>query len=98
MKAHEIPERHFFKLAGQHYLVLVDYFSKFFEVSNINRKGTEDTINALKQHFARHGIGRKLISDNGPSYASQRFTDFAKNILVGTHNIQSKVREIKWYG
>ena len=78
MKAHEIPERHLFKLAEQHYLVLVDYFSKFFKVSNINRKGTGDTINALKQHFARHGIRRKLISDNGPSYASQRFTDFAK--------------------
>ena len=64
MKAHEIPERpwqilgtDFLELYGQHYLVLVDYFSKFFEVSKINGTDTEDTINALKQHFARHGIG-----------------------------------------
>ena len=67
-----------FELDGQHYLVLVDYYSKFFEVSKINETSTEDTINALKQHFARHGIGEKLISDNGPSYASQRFAEFAK--------------------
>ena len=59
MKAHEIPERPWqilgtdlFELDGQHYLVLVDYYSKFFEVSKVNGTGTEDTINALKQHFA----------------------------------------------
>ena len=56
----------------------MDYYSKFFEVSKVKGTGTEDTINALKQHFARHGIGEKLISDNGPSYASQRFAEFAK--------------------
>ena len=35
-------------------------------------------INVLKQNFARHGIPEKLISDNGPCYASQLFTEFAK--------------------
>ena len=42
MKAHEIPERQWqilgtdlFELDGQHFLVLVDYFSKFFEVSKL---------------------------------------------------------------
>ena len=61
MKAHEIPERPWqilgtdlFELDGQHYLVLVDYYSKFFEMSKVKGTGTEDTINALKQHFARH--------------------------------------------
>ena len=89
IKAHEIPERPWqilgtdlFELDRQHYLVLVDYYSKFFEVSKVNGTGIEYTINALKQHFARHGIGEKLISDNGPSYASQRFAEFAKNISV----------------
>ena len=56
----------------------MDYYSKFFDVSKVNGTDTEDTINALKQHFARHGIGEKLISDNGPGYSSQRLAEFAK--------------------
>ena len=89
MKSHEIPERPWqilgtdlFQLDGQHYLVLVDYYYKFFEVSKVNGTVTEDTINVLKQHFARHGIGEKLISDNGPSYASQRFAELRKQISL----------------
>ena len=85
LKPHEIPERPWqilgtdlFELDGQNYLILVDYYSKFFEVSKISGTGSESVINVLKQNFARHGIPEKLISDNGPCYASQLFTEFAK--------------------
>ena len=79
MKPHEIPQMPWqilgtdlFELDGQHCLVLVDYYSKFFEVSNVNGTGSEATINA------RHGIDEKLISDNGGRYFSQRFAESAK--------------------
>ena len=85
LKPHEIPERPWqilgtdlFELDGQNYLILVDYYSKFFEVSKISGTGSELVINVLKQNFARHGIPEKLMSDNGPCYASQLFTEFAK--------------------
>lgn len=85
MKPYEIPDRPWqilgtdlFELDGQHFMVLVNHYSKFFEVSKISGTGSEATINALKQHFARHGIAEKLISGNGPGYASDRFAEFAK--------------------
>ena len=35
-------------------------------------------INSLKSIFARHGLPERVISDNGPQYASDAFAKFAK--------------------
>ena len=35
-------------------------------------------INKLKAIFARHGIPKKLVSDNGPQFSAQEFAHFAK--------------------
>lgn len=85
MKPHEIPDRPWqilgtdlFELDGQNYIILVDYYSKFFEISKINGTGSLAVMNVLKQNFARYGIPDKLISDNGPCYASVEFAEFAK--------------------
>jgi transposase InsO family protein len=60
------------------YLVMVDHLSRFFEVFRLqNTKGT-DVIIRMKETFARLGIPEKVISDNGPQYASQELRDFAR--------------------
>ena len=57
----------------RHYLVLVDYYSKYIEVTKLNDLTSQDTIEALKEHFSRHGIPAKLVTDCGVQYTSKEF-------------------------
>jgi hypothetical protein len=57
--------------------LVVDYFSKYPEVTRINHKNSEAVILAMKEMFARHGIPEKIIADNMP-FNSLRFRDFAR--------------------
>ena len=80
----EIPERlwstveaDIFYYKGRDSLLVVDYFSKYPEVTRINHKNSEAVILAMKEMFARHGIPEKIIADNMP-FNSLRFRDFAR--------------------
>ena len=57
---------------GQHnYLIVVDYFSKFPFVKEVNGKVTSRAIIALtKDIFVEHGMPKTVISDNGSEYSS----------------------------
>ena len=67
-----------FTFEGHHYPVLVDYFSKYIEVTKLNDLTSQDTIEALKEHFSRHGIPAKLVTDCGVQYTSKEFETFAR--------------------
>ena len=67
-----------FELDGKHYLLLVDYFSRFPEVIKLNTTTSSAVIRALQAAFSRYGIPEVLRSDNGPQYASQEFVEFAR--------------------
>ena len=82
---HEVPKRPWQKLAtdlfymnGDSYILLVDYYSKFFEVSMLNDTKSLTVIKGLRQIFARHGIPEELVSVNGPEYSSYKFQAFAR--------------------
>ena len=66
-----------FELEGNHYLVVVDYFSRYPEVIRMTSTTSAAVITALKSIFSRHGIPEIVRSDNGPQYASREFTAFA---------------------
>ena len=68
-----------FDCAGKSYMVLVDYYSDFFEVDRIDNKTSTEVIYKMKAHFARHGIPERLVTDNGPCYSSQDFERFSKS-------------------
>ena len=53
-----------FELQGQHYLLLVDYYSNFFELARLgsNTRAT-CVIDAMRSQFARHGSSEVLVSD-----------------------------------
>ena len=85
MNPHEIPERPWQKVATdlftwdkKDYIVTVDYYSRYFEVDQIFSTTSAAIIRKLSAHFARHGIPETLISDNGPQYSSDEFSNFAK--------------------
>ena len=59
------------------YLLIVDYYSHFIEISRLNRTTADEVIVHPKSIFARHGIPEVVVSDNGPQYASEAFAKFA---------------------
>ncbi len=59
------------------YLVVVDYYSRYPEMTRLTTTTSAMVINKMKSFFARHGIPEKVVSDNGPQYASAEFARFA---------------------
>lgn len=65
-----------FEKNGFHYLLTVDYFSRYPEVTRLATTTSTAVISALKAVFARHGIPEVVRSDNGPQYSSHEFAIF----------------------
>ena len=68
-----------FTFEGENYLLLVDYYSKYIEVSRLGDMTSTETIRVLKEHFGRHGIPSKLITYCGSQYTNKEFENFAKS-------------------
>ena len=66
-----------FELNSKHYLLIVDYFSRYPEIIQMSSTTSLSTIAALKSIFSRHGIPEEVRSDNGPQYSSQEFAAFS---------------------
>ena len=58
-----------FEIDGVHYLLTVDYFSRYPEVIKLTSTTSAAVIRALKSVFSRHGIPETVQSDNGPQYS-----------------------------
>ena len=79
MIIHPIPDLSCMKLAADLYeLVIVDYFSKFIELSQVRDKTAGTVISHMKYMLARHGIREELVADNVP-FNSREFLNFAKS-------------------
>ncbi|KAF0748042.1 Uncharacterized protein FWK35_00018443, partial [Aphis craccivora] len=59
----------FAEVAGQTYFIVIDYYSKWFELIKVNSKKAGTVIKELKKLFSRYGIPNEIISDNVPSNA-----------------------------
>ena len=69
-----------FKLKSKENLDLVDFYSKFTFVYQIQRHPTSlNIIMILKKVFSEHGIPEILISDNGRQYSSAEFRKFTES-------------------
>lgn len=84
MIAHKLPDRPWenvatdlFELDNEHYLIVVDYYSRYFESERMTTATSSVVINKMKAIFARHGIPEKVVSDNGPQFSAQEFARFA---------------------
>ena len=60
------------------YLLVVDYYSRFWEIFKTTNTKSPAIIDKMKTLFARHGIPEIVKSDNGPQYSSTEFAKFAK--------------------
>ena len=84
MISHEIPHRplqtaaaDLFQIEDVHYLMGVDYHSRYFELQRMPSTTSSAVKNKMKAIFARFGIPEKLVSDNGPQFAAEDFSRFA---------------------
>lgn len=85
MQPHRVPDAPWqvvatdlFVFENRDYIVITDYFSNYFVLDRLVRTRTRDVIDKMKKAFARFGIPEKVISDNGPCFASEEFKNFAR--------------------
>ena len=68
-----------FEINGRHYVVLVDIYSDFIELSQLPDLSSNALIKAIKPVFATHGAPTTLIADNGTNFISSKFRRFLKS-------------------
>jgi hypothetical protein len=85
LQPHEVPERAWktvgadlFELNNHSYILLVDYYSNWFEYEAVSKITSEAVISSMKRIFSRLGIPEKMITDNGRQFISREFQEFAK--------------------
>ena len=67
-----------FELNSRVYLIVVDYYSKYPELSLLTDKSSQSVITSMKSVFARHGIPDQVIADNLP-FASRQCLQFVRD-------------------
>lgn len=65
-----------FEFKGEHFILTVDYFSKFIEVDKLPDMSSASTVTAIKRQLSTHGIPLVIRSDNGPQFSSKEFATF----------------------
>ena len=72
---------------GSMFLVVVDSHSRWLEVEPMQTTTTTATVGLLRAMFARYGLPRFVVSDNGPQFTAKEFAEFlAEN---GVQHIRS---------
>lgn len=83
----------FFEYNGKNFLLIVDAYSNWIEVTSTKTKTADDVINFCKNKFMQFGVPDKFYSDNVP-YNSNKFKTFAKEwdfelVFSSPHHHQS---------
>ncbi len=93
--SHERPDIPWHKLGtdvfhfdDKNFILVVDYYSNYFEIAHLRDMSSKETIIKLKSIFARHGIPNQLVSDNGTNYVSFEFSQFCEEWGI-THTTSS---------
>ena len=68
--------------SGENVLVVVDYFSRFYEIAVMRSTTTRKIIEAVSPMIARHGVPFSIKSDNGPQFVSGEFAEFLKEFGI----------------
>ncbi|XP_061727739.1 uncharacterized protein K02A2.6-like [Cydia pomonella] len=92
----KFPPQAFFRLHidfcgpinGRSYLVIVDAYTKWVEVFDMNSSTTSTAvIEKLYEYMSRYGLPHTIVSDNGTAFCSQQFVDFCS--LNGISHVTS---------
>ncbi|XP_026546854.1 uncharacterized protein K02A2.6-like, partial [Notechis scutatus] len=61
---------------GHTFLITVDAYSNWLEISNMKTTTTEAVIRELNKLFSTHGLSDVIVSDNGPQFTALPFEKF----------------------
>lgn len=61
---------------GKYYLVIVDAHSKWIEVAKVGSTSASSVIGCLRRLFARFGLPKRIVTDNGPPFSSAEFETY----------------------
>ena len=64
---------------GEMLLVVVNAFSKWFEVAIMTQMTSTATIRRLREIFAQRGLPDMLVSNNGTNISSEEFAEFQRS-------------------
>ena len=67
-----------FEFHGYHYVLCIDYYSKWHEIARLEDLSSKTTVVHIKSMFASYGIPDIVRSDNGLQFASGYFAEFQK--------------------
>ena len=86
---HEVPPVPWSKVAtdifhyeSQPYLLIVDYTSRFPIVRKLKSMSVQNVAVHFKSIFLEYGWPDTIVSDNGPCYAAELFTNLMKEYVV----------------
>ena len=73
--------------SGRMFLLIVDSHSKWPEIQIMSTTTASKTVSVLREVFARYGLPQQLVSDNGPQFIAEEFSEFLR--LNGVKHIRS---------
>ena len=75
---------------GESILVVVKYYSRYYEVDILRSTAASQVISSLEEIFARHGLPESLTSDNGPQFISAEFAEYMTQQAIRHHKVTDK--------
>ena len=81
-KAMEIIWEDLFQVNDTNFLYIVDYFSKFLIIKWAGQVSDLSLIACCKSAFPEYGLPKKILSDLGPNFISERFMNFCKSLNI----------------
>ena len=75
---------------GESILVVVDYYSRYYEIDIMRSTVASKVISSLEEIFARHGLPESLTYDNAPHFVSTEFTGYMEQQGIRHHGVTAK--------
>ena len=72
----------FLTFQSKDYLVMMDYYSRYVELSHMPSTTSRATVEKSKNIFARWGVPERITSDNGPQFSGGVFEEFAEKYKI----------------
>lgn len=67
-----------FESHDKEYLVLVDSYSRWFEVDQLHNCTSTTIMTKLKRNFATHGVPQQLMTVNTKTFTSKEFEEVTR--------------------
>ena len=75
-------EMDLFTMDDSSFLLVVDVTSRFPVVRVLSSETANSVINALKAIYCDFGLPRRVLTDNGPCFKSQKFVEFQEKLSI----------------